>query len=246
MEKDRNPQKENLHKNHRQRVFDRLEKDGLDSFYDHEILEMLLFYTIPRMDTNPIAHRLMEEFGSLASVLSANADDLMKVKGVSKKSAQLLSLIPQLSRRFSVDSFGKKSAVDSFEKASEYLRAFMMNEKNEVFCILCLDKNNRIIETERLKEGTTAELIVNPRAVVVAAAKHEPHGVIIAHNHPGGGANPSVEDVKCTSKIALALGVIGIKIFDHIIIGQKEDFSFKKAGIMTDIMNDIAVQISSN
>ncbi len=243
MEKDRNNVDENLHKNHRQRVFDRLQKDGLDSFYDHEVLELILFYTIPRLDTNPIAHRLMDEFGSLSAVFNADASDLMKVKGVSKNSAVLISMIPQLSKRYSVASFGKKASVDSFEKATEYLRGYMLNETKEVFLIICLDKNNRIIATEKLKEGNTAELIVNPRAAVVAAAKHEPEYVIFAHNHPGGSAYPSEEDVKCTKKIALALGVIGIRIFDHIIIGEGDEFSFKKAGIMANLLNDVASQI---
>jgi DNA repair protein RadC len=244
MEKDRKSADKNVHKNHRQRVFDRLERDGLDSFYDHEILELLLFYTVPRMDTNPIAHRLINEFGSLAAVMDADIKSLEKVQGVSHKSAVLIKLMPQLIRRYSLDKFEPKSELSSFEKASQYAQSLMIGEKREVFYILCLDIKGRLIKAEKIKEGTASEIVVNPRAVVLAAAQNEPAGVIMVHNHPGGRAHPSAEDIELTRKAALALGLIGIPLLDHIIVAQGEIMSFKRNGLMEDAVKSAVNNIS--
>ena len=245
MEKDRKTMDADIHKNHRQRVFDRLERDGLDSFYDHEILELLLFYTVPRMDTNPIAHRLIDEFGSLAAVMDADIKSLEKVQGVSHKSAVLLKLMPPLIRRYSLDKFEPKSELSSFEKASQYAQSLMIGEKKEVFYILCLDIKSRLIKAEKIKEGTVSEIVVNPRAVVLAAAHNEPAGVILVHNHPGGRARPSAEDIELTHKAALALGLIGIPLLDHIIVAHGEILSFKRNGLMDDAIKNAANNISA-
>lgn len=243
MEKDNITQEKDIHKNHRQRVFDRLQKDGLDSFYDHEILELMLFYTVPRMDTNPIAHRLINEFGSFSAVLGADIKSLQKVQGVSEKTAILINMIPSLMRRYNMDRLEPKSAIDSFEKASKYVKALMMGKSKENFYVLCLDVENKLIKAQKLKEGSATELIVNPRAIVVEATKHDSVGVIIAHNHPRGSAQPSFEDIACTKKIALALGVIGIPILDHIIVSDSDVFSFKREGLILEIMTSVAVKI---
>lgn len=243
MEKDNIKNEKDIHRNHRQRVFDRLNKDGLDSFYDHEVLELMLFYTVPRLDTNPIAHRLINEFGSFSEVLDADVKSLEKVQGISNKSAMLIKLIPSLMRRYAVDSLEPKSAIDSFELASKYIKALMMGETCEVFYILCLDAKNNLIKAEKLKEGSSTALFISPRDVILEATKHESVSVILAHNHPGGSAQPSFEDVSYTSKIALALGVLGIPIIDHIIISDNELFSFKRQGLIDEIMASVALKI---
>lgn len=240
MEKDNIAMEENLHKNHRQRVFDRLENDGLDSFYDHEIIELILFYTVPRRDTNPIAHRLINEFGSLTGVMDADAKSLEKVQGVSHKSAVLLSMIPSLMRRYSIGRANNKAALDTFEKASQYAKDLMTGENREVFYILCLDSKSRLLKAEKLKEGTAAEIVVNPRSAVMAAAGHEAAGVILVHNHPHGSAKPSNEDITLTRKTALALGLIGIPVLDHIIVAENEAFSFKRECLMEDAVKSAA------
>ncbi len=243
MEKDNSTIEENLHANHRQRVFDRLQNDGIDSFYDHEIIELILFYTVPRMDTKPIAHRLIKEFGSFSGVMDADIKSLEKVQGVSHKSAVLLSLMPSLIRRYNIDRLKPRSAVDSFEKAAKYVEALLMGENKEVFYVLCLDSNNRLLKAEKLKEGSAAEIIINPRAVVVSATKHEAVSVILAHNHPHGNCRPSIEDISATNKAALALGVIGIPLLDHIIVSETETLSFKRENIMDEIIKSVAVKI---
>ena len=235
MEKDNKGINENLHENHRQRVFARLESGGLDSFYDHEIIELILFYTVPRRDTNPIAHRLINEFGSMSGVMDADIGALEKVPGVSRKSAVLLKLIPQLSRRYNLAGTEPGTVLDSFEKASKYAKDLMTGETREVYYILCLDIKNRLIKAEKLKEGTAAEIAVNPRSAVLAAAGKEAAGVILVHNHPRGGAQPSSEDISMTHKTALALGLIGIPVLDHIIAAEDGVFSFKREGLMADV-----------
>ena len=245
MEHDSRAKHENLHKNHRQRVYERLEKEGIESFADHEIIELLLFFTVARKDTNPLAHRLIEEYGSLSGVLDADFNTLENTQGVSQRSAILLHLIPALLRRYNLDRLQPRSALDSAEKACTFAKALMVGKRKETFYILCLDSKNHLINAVHLKEGTPNELIINPRAVVVSATKHEATGVILVHNHPGGNIKPSFEDLSCTRKIALALGVIGIPLLDHVIVSEQEALSFKREDLMDEIIKSVALRIET-
>lgn len=229
----------NVHKNHRQRVYDRFRADGIESFADHEIIELLLFFTVPRKDVNPIAHRLIDEYGSLSGVLDADIKSLEKINGISQRSAIILKLIPSLLRRYNLDKIKPRTELNSTEKSCEYAMALMLGKSNETCYILCLDNRNHLIKAVFIKEGTQNELMLNPRDIVGAAIKHDASSVILVHNHPRGKLEPSFEDIDSTRKIALALGVINIPLLDHIIVSDTDTLSFKRQNLMNNILKSV-------
>jgi DNA repair protein RadC len=218
----------------------------MESFADHEIIELLLFFTVPRKDVNPIAHRLLNEFGSLSGVLDANIESLEKVDGISHRTAIMLNLFPSLLRRYNLDKLQPRSALNSTEKSCEYARALMLGKSTETCYLLCLDNRNHLIKAAFISEGTPNELMLNPRNIVRAAIKHDASSIILVHNHPRGKIEPSFEDLNCTRKIALALGVINIPLIDHIIVTDSDTFSFKRENLMGEILKSVALRTEPN
>jgi DNA repair protein RadC len=222
-----------LHKGHRERLKARFLREGLDGFEDHQVLELLLFHAIPRLDTNPLAHRLMQRFGNLSAVLEADPKDLAVVEGVGSNAAAFLSMIPQVTRRYFLDrvKHSRRPLVNS-EAASEYLVPLMAGRAEEVFYVICLDSQLRVLYPALVSEGTVKDALVHPRHVVEAAVRHKAASVILAHNHPAGSAKPSSHDHKLTRHLVQALGAIGIKVADHIIVAGDQVYSFSGEGTM--------------
>ena len=216
----------NPHKGHRQRVKNRVLREGVDSFEDHQILELLLFYCIPMKDTNELAHLLIDRFGSLAGVLDARPEDLCAVTGITENSGILLNLIPSLARRYHQEKLKEKTILDSTTKAGEYARALFTGRLYEVFYVICMDSQNRVNHTALLHEGTINEAPVYPRLIVETALRHQATSIILAHNHPGGSHQPSQADVEVTRKIRTATEAIAITVADHIIVAGDGYFSF--------------------
>ena len=216
----------NPHKGHRQRVKNRVLREGVDSFEDHQILELLLFYCIPMKDTNELAHQLIDRFGSLAGVLDARPEDLCAVSGITENSGILLNLIPSLARRYHQEKLKEKTILDSTTKAGEYARALFTGRLYEVFYVICMDSQNRVNHTALLHEGTINEAPVYPRLIVETALRHQATSIILAHNHPGGSHQPSRADVAVTRKIRTATEAIAITVADHIIVAGDGYFSF--------------------
>lgn len=220
-----------LHEGHRARVRRRFQTEGLDGFEDHQILELLLFYAIPRRDTNELAHLLLRRYGSLASVLEADPADLASADGIGDGAATLLSLVPSLTRRYFIDRTRQpRHQLQSTERAAEFLVPFMAGRTEEVFFVVCLDTQCRVIVPALVSEGSIDKAHVEPRAVVEAVIRHKAHSVILAHNHPVGTPRPSTADHRATKIIVAALGAIGVKVRDHIIIAGENWFSFARAG----------------
>jgi len=216
----------NPHKGHRQRVKNRVVKEGIDSFEDHQILELLLFYCIPMKDTNELAHQLMNEFGSLTGVFDADPKDLCAKAGVTENTGILLSLIPALARRYNQGKFSEKEVLNSTSKAGDYAIALFTGRLNEVFYVICLDSQNKVNHATLLHEGTINEAPVYPRMIVETALRHQATSIILAHNHPGGSLEPSQADVDVTRKIKLATEAISITVADHIIVAGESYYSF--------------------
>ena len=216
----------NPHKGHRQRVKNRVLREGVDSFEDHQILELLLFYCIPMKDTNELAHLLIDRFGSLAGVLDARPEDLCAVSGITENSGILLNLIPSLARRYHQEKLKEKTILDSTTKAGEYAKALFTGRLYEVFYVICMDSQNRVNHTALLHEGTINEAPVYPRLIVETALRHQATSIILAHNHPGGSHQPSQADVEVTRKIRTATEAIAITVADHIIVAGDGYFSF--------------------
>lgn len=221
-----------LHEGHRQRVKTRYLTEGLDAFEDHQVLEMLLFFGIPMKDTNELAHKMIQEFGSLSGLFEADPKDICKRCGVSENTAILVSLIPSLSRRYFKGKWGDKPVLNSSTKAGEYAVSLFAGRTYEAFFIICLDSQNRVNYAALVHEGTLNEVSVYPRLVVEMVLRHQANSVILAHNHPGGSLNPSNDDIELTKKIIAALEPISVKVVDHIIVAGDKNMSFKEKNLI--------------
>ncbi len=217
-----------LHEGHRKRVKERFANEGLDSFNDHQVLELLLFYAIPMKDTNELAHKMIKEYGSLSGLFEADSKDICKRCQVNENTAILVSLIPSLSRRYFKGKWGQKPILNSVTKAGEYAVSLFIGRQYENFYIICLDSQNRINHSALVHEGTLSEVPVYPRIIVELALRHQAHSIILAHNHPGGSLNASQEDISITKTIVSALEPIDIKVRDHIIVAGENYISLKQ------------------
>lgn len=221
-----------LHEGHRQRVKTRYLLEGLDSFEDHQVLEMLLFFCIPMKDTNELAHKMIKEFGSLSGLFEADPKDICKRCEVSENTAILVSLIPSLSRRYFKGKWRDKPVLNSSTKAGEYAVSLFTGRTYEVFFVICLDSQNRVNYAALVHEGTLNEVSVYPRLVVEVVLRHQANSVILAHNHPGGTLNPSNDDIELTKKIKAALEPISVKVVDHIITAGDKYMSFQERNLI--------------
>ncbi|MCX7746529.1 MAG: DNA repair protein RadC [Clostridia bacterium] len=222
-----------MHEGHRKRLRSRFIKEGLDSFEPHQVLELLLFYSIPRKDTNELAHILLKKYGSLSGVFEADSKDLAGTEGIGENTAILLSLIPQVARMYFKDRWGEKPVLNSSEKAGRYAVSLFTGRLYETFFIICLDAQNKVHYASPVHEGTINEAPVYPRLIVECAIRHQANSVILAHNHPGGSLKPSKADIEATNRIKAALEAISIKVVDHIIVAGDQYMSFAEKGLIT-------------
>lgn len=219
-----------IHDGHRQRMKDRFLSEGLDNFNDIQVLELLLFYAVPRQDTNPIAHALLERFGTLAQVLEAPVSELEKVKGVGHNAAMLLSLAPQLGRRYQISKMMHTSILTSVEACGKYLIPYFFGRRNETVFILCLDAKCKVLGCVEVGEGSVNSAGVPIRRIVETALAYNATTVILAHNHPSGLALPSGEDVQTTHRVAAALNAVEISLADHIVVADDDFVSIVQSG----------------
>jgi len=218
----------NVHEMHRDRVREKFISGGLDNFAEHEALEMLLFYCIPRKDTNALAHKMLREFGSLNNLLDADAREIARRCKITLRAAVLLSMIPPLSKIYEKSKFRAKPKFSSPREVGEYAVSLFRGETNECFYIICLDTQRKLIASELITRGQIDGATVYPRQMVEAAIKHHATFVIITHNHPSSRLDASEEDLRATEKIIRALHAIGIEVLDHIIVGGDKYLSFKE------------------
>ena len=223
---------ENIHQGHREKMRQRFLKSGLESFADHEALELLLYYAIPRRDTNPIAHRLMERYGSLTAVLSAPAEDLKKVEGIGESAAVLLKIAGQIGRKARLSDTTQSRAMTDVETVGAYLLERYAGETHEVIYELCLDRKGKLLACKRLHDGGAASAALDIRkvenAILTSAST-----VILAHNHPSGIALPSDDDCAATTHAAQALQTIGVALADHIIVADDDFVSMAQSGYLS-------------
>lgn len=209
-----------IHDGHRARRKEKFLEYGLDTFNEIEALEFLLFFAIPRKDTNELAHRLLEHYGCFHQVFHSGFEELLTVEGMTAGAAQLITLIPQLNRKIAIDENRDVRYIECKEDAAEYLIPFYKNVDVEVLRILCLDSNRRIICCKEVQKGTVNAVDACVKRLVDIAMKTNAASVIIAHNHPGGYPLPSHEDENITGLLFKALHFVSIKLEDHIIISD--------------------------
>lgn len=222
-----------IHDGHREKMRQRFMTGGLDAFADHEILELLLYYAIPRRDTNPIAHALMERYGSLPAVLAAPMEDLKRTEGIGESAAVLLHLVPQVCRRARLAQVGEDQVLNSSERAGAYLLECFDGESREVIYQLCLDRKGKLLACKRLGEGSVASADLDVRRLVENAILTGASAVILAHNHPSGVALPSDGDYTATMRVWAALNAIGIELADHIIVADGDFVSMADSGYLS-------------
>lgn len=221
-----------VHDGHRERLRDRFREHGLNDFNELNALELLLFYAIPRRDTNEIAHALLGHFGSLQSIFEASERELCAVPGVGVRTASLLRLVPQMMRKSAVSRADGIRSIRSPDDAGRYLLPRFLYEQNEVVLLLCLDSRKRVIACVEVGRGVVNATETSLRLIVETALKYKSASVILSHNHPDGIARPSVEDDAVTAQVMKSLALVGIPLNDHIIVAGEEYVSYKQMGIL--------------
>ncbi len=221
-----------LHNKHRERVRERYLKEGIDSFEPHQALELILFYAIARKDTNELAHKLLDKFGSLNGVFEASPKELMMVDGIGEGTAVFLNLFSQIRRKCELDELKNIEYISSSKDAGEFCKRLFLGRLYECFFMVALNGKNKIINYEKLSEGTLKEVSVYPRKVVSFALQNNAAKIILAHNHPGGILTPSNEDMGSTRTLFDALKIIEVEMADHIIVSKNEYMSFKDMGLL--------------
>ncbi|MDO4581109.1 MAG: DNA repair protein RadC [Bacillota bacterium] len=221
-----------LHGGHRQRLKERYLNEGLDSFEPHQVLELLLFYALPYKDTNELAHRLIAHFGSLHGVLDAAYEELLQVPGVGANTACLLTMLPDLFRSYQLDRYQPRQQFPDTAALGSYVCDLFLGCDYEVFYLICLDMQNRLIKASMINRGTIDEVFVYPRIVAETALRHKAKRVVLAHNHPGGTLRPTSADLKLTRHIDALLRDINITVVDHIIAVGMQYFSFSEKNLL--------------
>ncbi len=219
------------HDGHRKRLKARFVKSGLDDFEPHNVLELLLFYSVPRKDTNPLAHRLINRFGSLSGVFDARPEELMKVDGVTENTAVLISMVPQMARKYLEDKADAVNAISGFNDIGTYLMPKFIGRTVETIMLASLDNKNKIISCNIVAEGENDHANLSKRKVMEEAMRVGATRVILAHNHPRGFAVPSSEDIYLTREIYSLLRSVGIELVDHVVFAEDDFVSLAASGI---------------
>jgi DNA repair protein RadC len=217
---------------HRDRLRERFSKSGPEAVADYEILEMILYRTIPRADTKPIAKALLKRFGNLGGVLGASEQLLQEISGVGVSVALDLKILFTASHRILKSEIVERELLGSWDKVLAYCTAIMSFETKEQFRILFLDKKNILIADEVQQKGTVDHAPVYPREVVKRALELAASAIILVHNHPSGDPKPSRSDIEMTRTIVDVAKPLGIVVHDHIIIGRNSHASLKGLRLM--------------
>jgi DNA repair protein RadC len=217
---------------HRDRLRERFKQGGADALPDYELLELVLFRSIPRADTKPLAKALIQKFGTFAEVIGAPAERLMDVKGVGEAVATDLTLIKAAALRLARGEVMNRPLLSTWNAIIDYCRSAMAFEQKEQFRILFLDKKNQLIADEVQQVGTVDHTPVYTLEVIKRAFELAASAIILVHNHPSGDPTPSLADIDMTKKIMQAGEKLGVMVHDHIIIGRKDHVSFRALGLI--------------
>ena len=220
-----------IHDGHRERLRKRFKDEGLDGFSEIQALELALFYTISRKDTNPIAHALLDHFGSIAQVLEAPVEELQKVPGVGESTAVYLRMITELGRFYMVSRTTQTKVLTTLEQCAEYMLPFFYGRRLETVFLLCLDAKCKVLCCKEVAEGSVNAAGISVRKVVETALGANATSVVLAHNHPSGVAVPSGEDVQTTHRIAAALAAVEVHLVDHIVVADEDYVSMAQSGV---------------
>ena len=218
-----------IHDGHRKRLKARFLEEGMDSFSEVQVLELLLFYAIPRKDTNPIAHGLLERFGSMSQVMEASVEELCKVDGISENSAVLLKLVTEAGRYYQINRNARSEILTTLDACAEYMLPFFFGRRVETVYLLCLDAKSKVLCCREVGEGSVNSTSISIRKIVEIALGVGATSVVLAHNHPSGVAVPSSEDILTTRRLFLALQAVEITLVDHVVIADGDYVSMAQS-----------------
>lgn len=210
----------NLHEGHRQRLKDRFLESGLDNFQPHNMLELLLFYSIPRKDTNDIAHDLITKFGSLSAVFDAKIEDLITVNYITENSATLIKLIPALSRAYLIDKTSKTTNMSDLVATKNLLLSLFHGKTNECVYLFLLNNKFDLIDYKLIHEGSVNSSTIDTRRIIEYVIKHNASMIAFAHNHPSGTAFPSMEDIQTTGNLLSIFSPFEIPVVEHFVVNE--------------------------
>lgn len=227
--------KTSVHKDHKKRLREKFElHDDFTGFYEHEMLEMLLSYSIIRQDTNKTAHALIDHFGSLSAVFEASREEIKSVAGIGDRTATLLIMQRALFGAYNKCRFDMSNkSISNKESLTEYIKSLFSSAKNEQLYMLCVSSGGKITKTHLLTRGSDDYVNADPRNIVKVAINADSKGVIFAHNHPTGVPQPSENDIKTTVNLQTCLSMVGIQLIEHYVVaddsclGIKSDKRFK-------------------
>lgn len=209
-----------IHDGHRERLRKKFIAAGLRGFSDVNILELLLFFAVPRRDTNPTAHALLERFNSLEGVFSASLAELCSVKGVGESAAVLLRLVGDIRTRPSADDVDIKINLSRPREVERFIEPFFLGQSSEALLLICTDADMNVLSARILSTGSTASVEIDPAVIAREALLHRAHAVILAHNHIKGLPTPSYEDIASTKRLSEMLSTLNIRLADHIIFSE--------------------------
>lgn len=213
---------ENLHKEHRKRMREKLFSNGVESFHDHELLEMFLYSCNSRRNTNDTAHLLLKQFDTLHGVLTASPDALMSVEGVKEITASQIMIINEIMRRIIISNIERPATYQSWEQIGEYLvHLYRFSPVEEMYAIL-LDSGNRLIDCVFVNRGSSDSVYANIKYIAKVVIEKDASSVVISHNHPGGRLIASADDAAFTHRLSETLSGMGVVLLDHIlVVGDK-------------------------
>lgn len=218
------------HEKHRQRMHRRVEKTGFEGFSEHEVLEYILYFAVPRRDTNPIAHALIERFGGFAQVLEANEEELLEVPGIGPTSARLIHSLLGIGQYYAQCKTSNIRFLRTEPEKEAYFSALFYGQSSESFWLIALDDRLRILRRVKISEGVANAVSTSVTRIAAEAVSASATGVVLAHNHPTGFAAPSAGDIAATAQIMQALRPLNIFVLDHYIVTPDGVCSMKQRG----------------
>ena len=217
---------------HRKRLKARFERAGIEGLQDYELLEMLLFYALPRKDVKPLAKDLLTRFGSLKGVLDSGSATLREIPGIGRQAAIFIRLVRDIGSLYLQQRAEEKEQISSTKELIDYCLSSMGGLKDEHFAVIYLNARNKIIKVETIQEGIVNQAVVYPRKVLEKALAHKASAIILVHNHPSGHVRPSDADIRLTRVLQDAARIMDIALHDHLIVGENRFFSFREEGIL--------------
>lgn len=227
-----------MHGGHRQRLKDKVRKNGLNALSIHEVLELILTYTIPQKDTNQLAHELIRTYGSLSQVMEADYHDLMKNKGVGEETALFLSMLPRLFDIFKADK--EENAVHFLRSPYEcvkYFRSKYEIKNKEFLYIVCLNSSCKIVKTFTIEGNSDNSVSIDIKKFANIINNENTTSIVMFHTHPNGDVNPSREDMHTTQNILNICCIMNVALCDHIILNEKDYFSFGRENLLFEMYN---------